>query len=238
MRSTAYLPRTPKPPIPLPTPLIPILLLCPHRRMTSLHLNALSAFPHHARSFFCLVAIWSRAASAPLIWLNSVLEEPSPTPRRNLFRLGRTTRTIPRTQKCLQLKRKEQRPRLNLRMRRLPTEGRGGPRGGSALYADNVRPIYILYLPIADKLRLAYTSLLRITTTLPPKEDSETKAEDAGEANHQSNDNSGSNNTPSGNAMSRLTAMVSRPLFTRGVSRNRTEQPTPSELERGNGATH
>ncbi|KAF9652616.1 hypothetical protein BDM02DRAFT_3088932, partial [Thelephora ganbajun] len=83
--------------------------------------------------------------------------------------------------------------------------------------------------------RQPYTSLLRITTTLPPKEETDAKVEDTGEANPQANNN---NNTTTGNAMSRLTAMVSRPLFTRGVSRNRTEQPTPSELERGNGAGH
>jgi len=85
--------------------------------------------------------------------------------------------------------------------------------------------------------RPAYTSLLRITTTLPPREETEIKGEDAGEANPQTNDNNANNATP-GNAMSRLTAMVSRPLFTRGVSRNRAEPPTPSELERGNGASH
>jgi len=83
--------------------------------------------------------------------------------------------------------------------------------------------------------RQPYTSLLRITTTLPPKEEAGTKAEDAGEVNPQVDNN---NSTNSGNAMSRLTAMVSRPLFTRGVSRNRTEPPTPSELERGDSTSH
>jgi hypothetical protein len=73
----------------------------------------------------------------------------------------------------------------------------------------------------------AYTSLLRITTTLPPKEEAEAKADDAQEANPQTNDNT--NTSP----MSRLTAMVTRPLFTRGASRSRAEL-TPSELERGN----
>lgn len=81
--------------------------------------------------------------------------------------------------------------------------------------------------------RPAYTSLLRITTTLPPKEVTDTKVEDSEEANPQANDNN-NNNTTSGNAMSRFTAMVSRPLFTRGVSRN----VTPSELEQGTGASH
>ena len=84
--------------------------------------------------------------------------------------------------------------------------------------------------PIADIPPLAYTSLLRITTTLPPKEENDTKVEDAGEGNSQTNDNNNNNATP-GNAMSRLTAMV------RGVGRNRTEPPTPSELERGNGGS-
>lgn len=78
----------------------------------------------------------------------------------------------------------------------------------------------------------AYTSLLRITTTLPPKEETEAKADDAQEANPQTNDN---NNT---SPMSRLTAMVTKPLFTRGTSRGRIEQLTPSELERGNGASN
>ena len=129
------------------------------------------------------------------------------------------------------LKRKLREPLLKLSLPR-PTEGRGEPRDGSALYADNVRPATTLSYPVADIPPLAYTSLLRITTTLPPKEEIDTKAEDAGEGNSQSNDNSNNNATP-GNAMSRLTAMVSRPL--RGVARNRSEPPTPSELERGNG---
>lgn len=77
----------------------------------------------------------------------------------------------------------------------------------------------------------AYTSLLRITTTLPPKEETEAKADDAQEATPQTNE---SNNT---SPMSRLTAMVTRPLFTRGASRSGTGI-TPSELERGNGASN
>jgi len=130
----------------------------------------------------------------------------------------------------------EQRLKLNLPRLRPPTEGRGGPRGGSALYADNVRFITASSCQIADTPPLAYTSLLRITTTLPPKEEVDTRAEDAGEGNPQINDNNNNNNATPGNAMSRLTAMVSRPL--RGVSRNRAEPPTPSELERGNGGGH
>ncbi|KAF9788317.1 hypothetical protein BJ322DRAFT_1048236 [Thelephora terrestris] len=77
--------------------------------------------------------------------------------------------------------------------------------------------------------RQPYTSLLRITTAAPPKQETEAKADDAREANPQIND---SNNT---SAMSRLTAMVTRPLFPRGPSRSRAEQLTPSDLERGNG---
>lgn len=86
--------------------------------------------------------------------------------------------------------------------------------------------------------RLAYTSLLRITTASPPKEENNTKAEEAGETSPQTNDNNSNNNTAPVNAMLRLTAAMSRPLFARGVSRNRTEQPTPSELERGGVTSH
>ena len=71
--------------------------------------------------------------------------------------------------------------------------------------------------------RSAYTSLLRITTTLPPKEENEAKAEDAREANPQTND--GNNPT----TMSRLATIITN-------FRSRAEQLTPSELERGNGA--
>ena len=137
-----------------------------------------------------------------------------------------------RTRPHLKKKLREPLLKLNLLRLRLLTEGREGPRDGSALYADNVRPTNTLSRPVADIPPLAYTSLLRITTTLPPKEENDTKAEDTGEGNSQTNDNNNNNATP-GNAMSRLTAMVSRPL--RGVARNRTDPPTPSELERGNG---
>jgi hypothetical protein len=78
----------------------------------------------------------------------------------------------------------------------------------------------------------AYTSLLRITTALPSKE---AKADDAREVNPQANDNDNSGNTSS--TMSRITSMVTRPLFARGTSRSRAEPLTPSELERGNGAS-
>lgn len=77
--------------------------------------------------------------------------------------------------------------------------------------------------------RQPYTSLLRITTTVPPKEGVEAKAEEAREVNPQTTD---ANST---STMSRLTAMVTRPLFTRGPLRSQT---TPSELERGNGASN
>jgi len=82
--------------------------------------------------------------------------------------------------------------------------------------------------------RQPYTSLLRITTTLPPKEETEVKADDAQEVNPQTNANDNNNTSP----MSRLTAIVTRPLFPRGTSRSRTDPITPSELERGNGASN
>ena len=151
-RSTVYLPRALRPLIHPPTLLIPILLLCPRQRMMSLHLNALSVFPHHVRSFFYLAAIWSRAASVLLTWLNLAPEEPSPTMKRNLLRLGRTMRTTLRTRNRLHLKRKVQEPRPKLSLPRLPIEGRGRPRGGSVLCVDNVRSIVILYWPMADTL--------------------------------------------------------------------------------------
>ena len=199
----------------------------------SLRPNVSFAFPRRARWSFCLAVIWSRAASVPSTWLSSAPGVPSPTLKRTPLRLGRITRAMLRTRKRLHLKKRVQEPppKLSLPRLRPPTEGRGGPRDGSALYADNVRSITTSPCSIVDTPLLAYTSLLRITTTLPPKEENETKAEDAGEANPPTNDNNNSNNATPGSAMSRLTAMVSRPL--RGVARNRTDPPTPSELERG-----
>ena len=140
MKSTVYPLRALRRLIHLPMLLIPILLPCTHQRRMSLHPNALFAFPHRARSFFCLAAIWSRAASVPLTWLNLALEVLSPTPKQTLPRLGRIMTTMPRMRNRLHLKRKvrEPRPKLSLPKLRLLIEGRGGLRGGSALYADSV----------------------------------------------------------------------------------------------------
>lgn len=157
MRSTAYPPRALRPPILLPTPLTPILLLYPQQPRMNPHLNASSAFPRRVRLSFYLVVIWSRAANVRLTWSSSVLEVPSSTPKRNLPRSGGITRTMPRTRKHKHLKRKVQEPRLRLSSSRLrpPIEGRGGPRGGSAPYADNVRPIVVFFCPIADELSVS-----------------------------------------------------------------------------------
>jgi hypothetical protein len=139
------------------------------------------------------------------------------------------------TQGPLHPKRRAQGLQLKLSSIRLrfPTEGREGLRDGFALFVDNV----CFTLPYPDqhliRHRTAYTSLLRITTTLPPKEETEAKPDSHQEENPQTNDNS--NSSP----MSKFTAIVARPLFTRGTSRIRADQQvTPSELERGNGASN
>ena len=141
-RYTAYPLRTLRLLIRLQTPLTPILRLFPRQRRMSLRPNVSFAFPHRVRLSFCLVAIWSRAASVPSTWLSSGPEVPSPTLKRNPLRVGIITRTMPRMRTPTRLKRKLREPllKLNLPKLRPPTEGRGGPRDGSALYADNVRP--------------------------------------------------------------------------------------------------
>jgi len=164
MRSTVYPPRAPSPPIRLLMQLTPILLLRPHRRTMNLHLNASSAFPRRVRLFFCPVAIWSRAASAPSTWSSLVLEVPLPTLKRSLLRLARTG-IMQITRKHLRLKKKVQEPQLKLRP---PIEGRGGPKGGSVLYADNVRST-ILSWSIAD--------ILSVSLRLPPQDHDDSATE-------------------------------------------------------------
>jgi hypothetical protein len=163
MKSTVYLSRTLRPPTHLPTSLTLTPLLLLHRRMMSLHLNVSSASLRLARLFFYPVVTWSRVGNAPSTWLNSVLEEPSLTAKRTPLRLGRITRLLLGTQRPLHLKRRALRPQFKLSSiscrLRVPTEGRGGLRDGSALYADNVRftPPYSDQTPDAPFVSLYFT---------------------------------------------------------------------------------
>jgi len=142
MKSTVYPPSPLRLPIRPRMPLIPTLLSPFHKQTMNPHPNVLYAFPRRARSFFYPAVIWSRAASVPSTWLSLAPGVPSLTPKRNQLPLGTIMRRIPGTQKPLRRKRKDQEPQLKLNSTRLkpPTEGRGGPRGGSVLYADNPIP--------------------------------------------------------------------------------------------------
>lgn len=57
MRSMVYHPRALSPLNRPPTPLTPILLLCPQQRKASLPLNVSYAFPRHVKLFFCPAVI-------------------------------------------------------------------------------------------------------------------------------------------------------------------------------------
>lgn len=157
MRSTVYPPRALSHLIRLPTLLTLTLLLPPHRQTMNPHLNVSSACPRRARSFFCLAAIWSPVGSAPSTWLNSALGVPLLTLKQSPPRLGRITRPMLGAQRPLHHKRKAQGVQLKLSSTkfRLPTEGRGGLRGGSALYADNVCFALLLFRPTPDMLSIS-----------------------------------------------------------------------------------